>query len=636
MKTISLFVLALAFGATLQAQQTLTVSGAVADSDGSPIAGQVVNIMTDSLLSGGFSTAVALTDEAGAYSAELEIGEVDTQGWVFASITNCDGSILFGDGTWDPSSYTVVIDFTYCDVQPVCGVSIASSTAGLAANATGLPPFAYSWSSGQSTQAIAPTVPGNYCVTVTDANGCFAIDCYTWEEPQDTTCYAIVSVGSMGEGSAQLNAVAGGEAPFAYSWSTGENASSITVTATGEYCLTVTSANGCTATDCAFVELITPNDSLCIVEIILLQGSTYQAVVSGASGEASFVWSDGTTGPIVANAEPGSLCVTVSTDLGCEVTACTYVPDPNQPYIINGYAYLPDSLQEVYVEGWAYLIQYDEAEGTLTAVDTTALDAQFFGASSFTFDPQPAGDYLIKVALAEGAYGYESHLPTYFGNVLWWDEASTFTLPFTSWWTPSITLLPGENPGGPGFIGGYVEDGANLLPGDIDVRSSGPLEGATVIVLDESEHPVAYAYSNADGNFEFTSLDWGTYKVVIEVPGYDQAFYWVTLSPDNPRVEGLYFEVGADAISSATSFEELTTVAISPNPARGSVTIDIEGVALAKAIRLYNSQGQLQLTHQNQAGAQTVTLPLGTLPAGVYWLQVAMDGHQVTRKLIKL
>ena len=92
---------------------------------------------------------------------------------------------------------------------------------------------------------------GTYDVTYTDPNGCqnmasFLIDSYAITV--DLGVDQNICVGSSTTISAT---VTGGVAPFDYAWSTGDNTASISVTPSSDdfYDVTVTDANGCTATD---------------------------------------------------------------------------------------------------------------------------------------------------------------------------------------------------------------------------------------------------------------------------------------------------------------------------------------------------------------------------------------------------
>ncbi|MCR9102265.1 MAG: T9SS type A sorting domain-containing protein [bacterium] len=704
MKKIITMTAALLLSVFAFAQNQVIVSGTVLNTDGTPVEGIEVNIHTDSLISGGLIIAVAITDASGAYSAILDLDEADTQGWLYARITNCDQNLLFGDGAWSPANSEVVIDFTYCDVQITCQAFVYPDWQDnvVAATMIGTPPFSYEWSTGATTQSIVPDGSGLYCATVTDALGCESVACYdaSGGSGSDSTCVVNLISSSTAAG-LEIEAFAYGLGAIDYSWSTGEATSSIEVTEAGTYCVTTTDAEGCEATACTdyfptpcgvSIELdtfgmelqaipqgvapfayswntgstfsttdIDPNTNFysvtvsdaagctatatywyqggvdfCSVEIIEVQGGTMlEAVVSGATGQITYNWSTGATTAFIQDVEPGNYCVTVTTANGCTSTACLFVTDPSAPYIIDGYVYLPDSINEGSVEGWAYLIVYDETEGTLTAVDTTALE-NFGGAAYYKFDAQPAGEYLVKAALAPGTNGYEAHLPTYYGNVLWWDEAGSITLPFNGWGTFNFTLIPGDNPGGPGFIGGYVADGANLQSGEIEVRGSEPMEGVSIILLDEEETPVSYTYTDINGEFMFPSLAYGTYKVVIEHIGYEQQYYWVTLSEENPGAEGLNFEIGAESITDTDELANEAVLSVFPNPASSTLQIVAAEMQGQGAIQVWNAQGQMVLSRTNvEMSGTTTTLDVSTLPAGIYYLQVSAEGQLLTRKWMK-
>lgn len=688
------------------AQNQVTVSGTVLNPDGTPAEGIEVNIHTDSLISGGLIFTTATTDASGAYSAVLDLDEADTQGLLYASLTNCDQSLLFGEGIWSPANSEVVIDFTYCDVQLSCSAYVFPIWHQNVISATmiGTAPFSYEWNTGATTESIVPDGSGLYCATVTDALGCESIACYdaSGGNGSDSTC-VVMLLSSPTAAGLQIDANAYGLGTIEYLWSTGEATSSIEVTEAGTYCVTTTDAEGCEATACtdfspnscevsiepgAFgMELqataqgvppftyswntgstfsttdidlntnfysVTVTDATgctatanywyqggvdsCSVEIIAVQnGTMLEAVVSGATGAVTYNWSTGATTAVIQDVEPGNYCVTVTTANGCTSTDCFFVADPSAAFIIDGYVYLPDSINGGDMEGWVYLIVYDEEEGTLTAVDTTEMESMGFGgAAYYEFDEQPAGEYLIKAALEPGSQDYEEHLPTYYGHVLWWDEASTVTLPFNGWGSFNFTLIPGDNPGGPGFIGGYIADGANLQSGEIEVRGSEPMEGVSIILLDEEEKPVSYTYTDANGEFMFPSLAYGTYKVVVEHVGYEQQYYWVTLSEENPGAEGLNFEIGEESITDTDELTSEPVMLVFPNPATSTLQVVAAEMQGQGAIQVWNAQGQMVLSRTNvEMSGTTTTLDVSTLPAGVYYLQVSAEGHLLTQKWMK-
>ena len=108
--------------------------------------------------------------------------------------------------------------------------------------------YTYAWSNGATTQSITVTASGSYSVTVTNANGCSATSAATTVtvNPQPATP-AITASGSTAlcpGASVTLTAPDG----YTYLWSNGATTQSITVSAAGSYSVTVTNANGCSAT----------------------------------------------------------------------------------------------------------------------------------------------------------------------------------------------------------------------------------------------------------------------------------------------------------------------------------------------------------------------------------------------------
>jgi hypothetical protein len=62
--------------------------------------------------------------------------------------------------------------------QPTCNLSIERDSSKLTVTAfSGQPPYAYAWSTGETSPLIQVNTPGNYCVTVTDAANCVVSGC---------------------------------------------------------------------------------------------------------------------------------------------------------------------------------------------------------------------------------------------------------------------------------------------------------------------------------------------------------------------------------------------------------------------------------------------------------------------------
>ncbi len=108
-------------------------------------------------------------------------------------------------------------------------------------------PFTYNWSNGATTQMINPTTAGNYCVTVADAMGCTATACYNFIPG----CNLVATVFEDTTNNSLNAIVTNGTSPYSYLWNNGGSTlSTIYPTSAGNYCVTVTDAQGCTAMAC--------------------------------------------------------------------------------------------------------------------------------------------------------------------------------------------------------------------------------------------------------------------------------------------------------------------------------------------------------------------------------------------------
>ncbi len=176
--------------------------------------------------------------------------------------------------------------------------------------------YQYLWSSGQTTNTIevCPEVTTTYYVTVTDANGCSALDSVT------VTVVDLPTVTLNNDTSICLNEcvelmASGGNT---YLWSTGATTANIEVcpTDTTTYIVTAFINEGCLNKDSVTINVL-PIPTPVVSNDTSVCPST--CIKIGASGGASYLWSTGaTTDTIeVCPSVPTKYYVTVFNESGC-------------------------------------------------------------------------------------------------------------------------------------------------------------------------------------------------------------------------------------------------------------------------------------------------------------------------------
>lgn len=201
-----------------------------------------------------------------------------------------------------------------------CAVEIivrkANSGIYLHAQAKGTAPFTYEWSTGDSTATIMVEKPGEYCVKITDANGCESKTCFDYLNDR---C-GVTIVATRTANGVILEAQAKGTAPFKFKWSNGETTQRILVEKEGQYCVYIVDANGCEARACYTVG----NVDECDVRIRQITGrnTVYLWAIARGAKPFKYEWSTGETTPRIQVKASGEYCVKITDANGCESKAC--------------------------------------------------------------------------------------------------------------------------------------------------------------------------------------------------------------------------------------------------------------------------------------------------------------------------
>lgn len=198
----------------------------------------------------------------------------------------------------------------------------------------GTAPYSYSWSTS-STAAITDSLAvGSYTVTVTDSMGCVRMDSIQVTGPVllNAAISAFTNVGCYGGNSGTATVMAsGGTNPYHYSWSSGDTSNVATALPVGNYTVTVTDSNACTALDS--VTIISPAQlsvSFSINNITCNGGNdgSLAAVVSGGTNPYSYSWTSGSTTDTAVALSAGDYILTVTDSNNCVVLDTATVQEP--------------------------------------------------------------------------------------------------------------------------------------------------------------------------------------------------------------------------------------------------------------------------------------------------------------------
>lgn len=284
-----------------------------------------------------------------------------------------------------------------------------------------------------------------------------------------------------------------------------------------------------------------------------------------------------------------------------------------------------------------WLISFNSSTNILTAVDSQVISGQ--GMGSYSFANPANGSYRTKAAHLNGPSSGTGYLPTYHSSTfsnspLLWSNASVITHTGSNSFGNHIYMAQGTVTSGPGFIGGNVQQGANK-------GTASGIADMTILLLDASDNPVAFATTDANGDYSFSNLPHGTYKVHPENLGDATTAASVTIDATHVTQNAISFErsnSNKTIVPLPNSIANVAASAISvsvyPNPANNVVNInwannsnDIASVVIT------DISGEKVLSTQVSMNANT-SINIETLNSGLYFMNIASENGSNTQKLI--
>ena len=272
----------------------------------------------------------------------------------------------------------------------------------------------------------------------------------------------------------------------------------------------------------------------------------------------------------------------------------------------------------------AYLYYVDTTENTIP-VDTVSVDTLGY----YGFWEVPSGDYFIKVQPKKTSVLYGNMMPTYYGDVVFWEGATQIKHEETNWGYHIHFVEAIGIDSGIGNISGNIKYNEILNGMDYEI----PAMGIDIYVMDSSEQTLISHYSNEDGNFEFPEVALGTYWLYPEVTGLSQKKYRVDVTFDEPDVsdiEILLTPGGGDSTDYIEDFTAENALGFPyPNPATNQLNINIDANSYQSAtIDVFDLQGRKLFSQQLQlqSGSNTLSMNIASLRRGAYFIRANVNG----------
>lgn len=280
----------------------------------------------------------------------------------------------------------------------------------------GVQPMSYLWSNSATTEDLTALPAGTYSVNVTDANGCQADTSIVITEnlPVVSTIQFINPLcAGDANGTVDLS-VAGGTAPYTYTWSNGQTSEDLGGLPGGVYNILIQDANGClgyNTVTLANPPALNSNISSPVQvnghNISFFGGSdgSINLDVSGGTPAYQYQWSNGSTNEDQNGLGAGTYTVTITDANGCTILDTIVLDQPfdlamptgyspnsdgfNDAFVIHGIEAYPENRLEVY-NRWGNLVYASDNYMNM------------WRGTSDTGDTLPDGTYFVVLNINKG------------------------------------------------------------------------------------------------------------------------------------------------------------------------------------------------------------------------------------------
>jgi PKD repeat protein len=586
------------------------------------------------------------------------------------------------------------IEVQLFDFDIACGGSLGSANIDPIGGTGAL---TIAWSSGDSGMAIDQLEPGNYSVTITDANECAISESFEITSSDALSIQLTVdeiTCNNASNGSI-LASANGGSGSYTYDWNQGSTEDEITNLTPGTYTVNVQDTEGCPGE--ASITIDQP-DAISVVLFKTdischgIDDGAISSTINGGTTPYEYHWNNNSAEPNLVGLTQGNYALGVSDIYGCEKSASISVVEPSElvisldllanetcegndaSAIVNIMGGTPDYQifwtngsifqQNDELSAGNYSVTITDGNGCVvsetmnivhdceTAAPTTMLSADYCGSMGLTLDNYISCDPIENAEMYQWKFENSS-------IGMWQEEISlgnntTFYLSEVSSIVYGITINVSLKTLVDGTWSTYGEVCQITMAEDIPitqlVSSDCGMEGATpgtIIMCDPIAGAYAYEWKFSANDFENTFTTYmNSISLISDMMMSDLTEYNVAVRTQIGDNWSEWGSVCTVSIDFGTFVEEGnnegTNLQIFPNPNNGEkISIEIsnpgQGVDVI-VLELFNASGQLVDTiaiPTDSSGYLKTTYTFeNKLSAGMYFIKYWLNDRALEKKII--
>ena len=283
---------------------------------------------------------------------------------------------------------------------------------------------------------------------------------------------------------------------------------------------------------------------------------------------------------------------------------------------------------EVMKSGNVQLYKYSKSQGAFRILGYSDIDSE----GRYSITGMQSGSYIL--AVNPDTIKYPRAIKTYYSSKLKWAEADTLVAYCDSMEQINLTVFELPEQKGLGKISGKIVDNTK------GKRASEPIPGVDVSLEEEPDSKiVATTKTDENGNYLFTGIELGNYKIYVDIPGLGMTnTYKVEVQTEDSVVTDQDFfvdstgTINVEVKSGIKKQTKSNSFELYPNPSKDRIYIASDYTKEVE-VHVLNLLGKVVYISNNIKVGDFIDLK--NLEAGVYYVKINAAGNEVIKKVIK-